>query len=137
LACASVSATTNATPSPTWRARLVHSTGRGASARFRPSRLLSGTRHGNELAPSAARSAPVITASTPGAASAADVSMPRISACACGERSTTPWAWPGTSTSSRNRPRPVTNRASSVRRTGWLVPNRVMIPSRRVQAARG
>ena len=48
--------------------------------------------HGIPALPS---SAPVRTASTPGAAFAALVSMPRMRACAWGERSTKPWTWFG------------------------------------------
>jgi hypothetical protein len=43
---------------------------------------------------------PVITANTPGSASAALVSMPRMRACACGERRILPWAMRGNTRSS-------------------------------------
>ncbi len=49
---------------------------------------------------SAARSAPVSTAITPGAASAAATSIDRIRALACGDRTNAARAAPGTSQSS-------------------------------------
>jgi hypothetical protein len=50
--------------------------------------------------PEAFQSAPVSTASTPGAASALSTSIARMRACACGERSTWPNAMPGSTKSS-------------------------------------
>src|SRR5881628_272339 len=93
-AASAVSATTIATGSPTKRTR---STGRGrgfATKNGEPSGLLSGTSCGFvgtgrcdiALSPSATRSAPVNTASTPGLASVAAISMRTMYACACGER---------------------------------------------------
>src|SRR6185437_346193 len=49
--------------------------------------------------PSAAQSLPVSTATTPGAASAAVLSIARILAWACGEKRNTPCAWRGKSIS--------------------------------------
>jgi hypothetical protein len=48
---------------------------------------------------SRARSAPVKTAITPGALSAAETSMSRRRALACIERTMTAYVWPGTATS--------------------------------------
>ena len=72
--------------------------GTGAAGTGDPSRLcktMSGgvpgaARCGMRLSPSVAASAPVSTASTPGMARAAAVSIERIRACACGERTTAP-----------------------------------------------
>ena len=90
-AWASVSATTKATASPTWRTRSVHRIGRSLWTPFEPSRFSIGIMQGRPLpAPAATRSAPVITASTPGAALAASASIAPIRACASGERSTQP-----------------------------------------------
>src|SRR4029077_19348738 len=60
-------------------------------------------------------SAAVNTASTPGITRAAAASMLRISACACGERSTAACAIPSKTISSRYRPLPVAKRWSSRR----------------------
>ena len=56
----------------------------------------------------AGKSSLVITALTPGMASASDVSMEMIRAWACGERTTMPWSWPGRLRSAAKRARPVT-----------------------------
>jgi len=68
--------------------------------------------------PSARQSAPVKTPSTPGIAVARLASIPRMRACACGERSITAQAWPSTLKSSLKRPWPVMSRASSLRTRG-------------------
>ena len=86
LAWVRVSATTNATWSPTWRTRSTQSTGRSGLMPSEPSRLTIGTAQGSVLVPSASISAPVITASTPGARFASEVSMLTILAWASGER---------------------------------------------------
>jgi hypothetical protein len=100
LARASVSATISATGSPTWRTRSAASSGRGVSPRGLPSGLVTGIMHGISPRPSAFTSAPVSTASTPGAFRAADASIRRIAACACGDRSTYACASPASRTSS-------------------------------------
>ncbi len=83
-----VSATTNATLSPTWRTRSMHSTGRSLFRPLEPSRFSIGMPQGRALPPVLAYSAAVITASTPGAALAASMSMDVMRACASGERTT-------------------------------------------------
>jgi hypothetical protein len=55
---------------------------------------------------SRARSAPVNTATMPGDASAAAVSIDRMRACACVDRTITACVWPGTFTSLWKRPSP-------------------------------
>src|SRR6185369_6895718 len=65
-AWAAVSATTSATGSPTWRARPRASAGRGVRNAGVPSRRLRPPSVGSDPTPSAARSSPVSTASTPG-----------------------------------------------------------------------
>src|SRR5438132_11481594 len=62
-----------------------------------------------------AKSARVITALTPGSASALEVSMDRMRACGCGLRSTRPMSWPGRLKSAPKRARPVTLSAPSGR----------------------
>src|SRR5262245_46928858 len=59
----------------------------------------------------------VQTATTPGEALAAAVSMPTIRPCATGERTTRMCSCDGNETSAANRPRPVTSGASSRRST--------------------
>src|SRR2546426_7455635 len=78
--------------------------------------------------PSRATSAPVKTASTPGALSAAAASIPRMRACAYIERTITVWAWPGRSTSAWKRPSPRTRRTSSKRLMPCPIPNWPMPP---------
>ena len=64
-------------------------------------------------------SSPVMTAATPGIFSAAEISIPRISACACGDRRIAACNVPfGTARSSANWADPSNNAASSVRGTG-------------------
>ena len=75
-----LSATTTATPSPTYRTF-------SAARQRQVWRAGSGPKSGIGSHSSAA-SAPVITACTPGAASAWAVSIRTIRACACGLRST-------------------------------------------------
>src|SRR5215813_998527 len=77
---------------------------------------------------SAASSAPLSTASTPGRAAAALLSMPRIVACACGERTNTAKTCPGRFTSAVKWPRPVMKRWSSLRRTAAPTPVALMAP---------
>src|SRR5271168_563331 len=77
---------------------------------------------GNGLMPSATRSAPVSTASTPGTASAGPLSIARMYACACGERTITAYACPGRLTSSLKLPAPVSRRRSSTRGSGCPMP---------------
>src|SRR5262245_45694191 len=80
--------------------------------------------------PSARQSAPVKTPSTPGIAVARLVSMPRMCACACGERSITAQAWPSTLKSSLKRPRPVVSRSSSLRTRGRPMKRKLISPGR-------
>src|SRR5581483_15506 len=54
------------------------------------------------------KSAPVITALTPGSAAAFDVSIDLMRACACGERMTLPYSVPGNVWSAPYIARPVT-----------------------------
>jgi hypothetical protein len=61
------------------------------------------------------KSSRVITALTPGSASAFDVSMRTIRACGWGLRRTRPISWPGRLKSAPNRARPVTLSAPSGR----------------------
>ena len=68
-------------------------------------------------------------AATPGIARAASVSIERILACACGERSTISHSAPSAGLSSMNCPRPVTSRWSSRRLTLSPAPKR-MLPGR-------
>src|SRR3546814_14058592 len=67
-------------------------------------------------------SAPVQTTMTPGACSAAALSMPLILAWACGERTKSAWTCPGRSMSSVKRPWPVRKRKSSLRLTLAPIP---------------
>ena len=60
-----------------------------------PAEAAPRTRLGRVPRPSASTSAPVNTATTPGAASASVVSTPAMRACGCGERTTQPWSWSG------------------------------------------
>ena len=64
---------------------------------------------------SCAASSPVITAATPGSASAARLSIDLMRACACGLRSTAACAMFGSAMSSMKRPRPARKRGSSLR----------------------
>jgi hypothetical protein len=90
-ACVGVSATTSATGSPTWRTLPCASTGCGGSFIGLPSLLWISQPQGRPPTLASARSAPVKTATTPGAASAGAVSIAFTSrACACGERRKTP-----------------------------------------------
>src|SRR5262245_55007850 len=65
--------------------------------------------------PSALRSAFDQTATTPGAAAAADASIETMRAGACGERRHTSPDSPGSPRAALKRPRPATRRASSIR----------------------
>src|SRR5260370_14260334 len=85
---------------------------------------------GRAPSPSARQSAPVNTQSPTGIAVALLASMPRMRACACGERSITAQAWPSTLKSSLKRPRPGMGRASSVRRRGVSMKRKLISPGR-------
>src|SRR6516162_8865288 len=91
-ASASLPATTSATGSPTWRTQSRASEGRCGDTM--PGLPGTGTGTDTEPMPVASRAAAVSTASTPGLAWADAVSMPRMSANACGERTKTPQAAP-------------------------------------------
>ncbi len=54
------------------------------------------------------KSSRVMTAFTPGSASALEVSIEMMRACACGLRRTRPMSWPGRLKSAPKRARPVT-----------------------------
>src|SRR5438045_692217 len=56
-------------------------------------------------------------------ARAAAVSIPRMTPCAWRLRTITAWAWPSALTSSVKRPSPRTSLGSSLRLTGWPMPN--------------
>ena len=81
--------------SPTNRTLPCASIGNGGSFIGTPLASLIPQPQGNEPSLSAAASSPVRTAMTPGEASAALLSMPRSTACPCGERTNTPAAMPG------------------------------------------
>jgi len=72
---------TAATGSPTKRARSCARARRGGLALSLPSARLKPAAPGIGLTPASARSAPVITRSTPGMPTAADVSMDTMRAC--------------------------------------------------------
>src|SRR6516164_9632391 len=78
--------------------------------------------------PSARQSSPVSTAKTPGLCSAVALSMARIRAWACDEKTKTACAWRARSMSATYRARPVRKRASSLRVTGCPMPKRMMPP---------
>jgi len=86
LACSSVSATTSATWSPTWRTLPWASTGCGGSFIGEPSLLWISQPHGRPPTLASARSAPVKMRTTPGDFSAASRLMDLMRACAYGER---------------------------------------------------
>ena len=90
-----VSAITTATGSPTWRTLPTAITGCGGSAIGEPSLLWICQPQGSPPTLSAAMSAPVYTATTPGAFAAAAVSMLLILACGRSERRMNAWSWPG------------------------------------------
>ena len=71
---------------PERRTRSRTIAGRSGVGEVDPSRLVTALRHGIGPSPSRAKSSPVRTASTPGAAAAAAMSSARMRACACGER---------------------------------------------------
>src|SRR5581483_10653018 len=112
-AASGVSATTAATAAPV-NVTLSISSARGVATWFSTPPACQA--HGSGLRCS--KSLPVYTPSTPGAAAAALVSMPRMRACAYGERSTATCASPVSRTSSRKRAAPVIRRGSSTRLTG-------------------
>src|SRR5215813_11173929 len=119
---------TTATASPTWQALPLASAGCGAIFIGEPS--LEWIIQPQMRLPilSSASSAPLSTASTPGRAAAALLSMPRIVACACGERTNTAKTCPGRFTSAVKWPRPVMKRWSSLRRTAAPTPVALMAP---------
>ena len=120
------SATTMAT---TWPTKLTSLSASGCCVRGCASSGWGKIRgRGRPSAPSAAWSK---TASTPLRLFAAERSTPRSRACATGLRTKATWAAPGRSTSSRNRPRPSSSRASSVRRIGF--PKTRVIPLLSIQ----
>ena len=94
-ACARVSAMTAAPASPTCRTVPRASAQRGGSAIGLPSAVWIA--HSGAIGPtlSAAMSAPVSTATTPGRVGRRRVSMRRMRACACGERTSTQCNSPG------------------------------------------
>ncbi len=111
-----VSATTQATRSPTNR---TLSTGNGGrSTGFSPS-IGGATR---SVVAALATSAPVHTATTPGRVRAAAVSIRSMRAWACGLRTNTACSAPATAMSPTKRPRPVTRRTSSRRATASPIP---------------
>ena len=83
---------------------------------------LSPARVGIQCRPAFSRSAPVMTASTPGILSASVASMPLIVACAYGLRTMSSHSWPGRFTSSMYSPWPRIIRGSSLRLTEWPMP---------------
>ena len=93
LACSAVSATTIATQSPTYRTLPIASAGCCGSTIFEPSLLVIS--HPVGMPPTSSMSLPVKIAWTPGAASAALVSIPPMFACATGDRRMYPYSCPG------------------------------------------
>src|ERR1700755_2662173 len=83
---------------------------------------LSPARVGIQWRPAFSRSAPVITAATPGTFKASLASMPVIFAWAYGLRTMSSHSWPGRLTSSMYSPLPRMNRGSSLRLTEWPMP---------------
>ena len=77
---------------------------------------------GIQCRPAFSRSAPVMTAATPGTLRASLLSMPLIVAWAYGERTMSSHSWPGRLTSSMYSPLPRMNRGSSLRLTEWPMP---------------
>ena len=109
-----VSATTNATGSPTCRTRPDASAGRGGT--IIGATVATGTVQGS--GPRSARSVCRVDAQhARHRARGRRYRCARSLACAWGERTTCIQAWPGTSMSSTKRPRPVRKRASSSRRS--------------------
>ena len=111
-AAAFVSATMAATPAPVNVTRSI-SSARGVATKFSTPPACQA--HGSGFRCS--RSLPVTTATTPGAAAARDVSMPRMRACAYGERRIETYVVPWRFRSSRYCAAPVKSRGSSTRRT--------------------
>src|SRR4051794_40840623 len=83
---------------------------------------LSPARVGIQWRPAFSRSAPVMTARTPGILSASVASMPLIVAWAYGLRTMSSHSWPGRFTSSMYSPWPRIIRGSSLRLTEWPMP---------------
>jgi hypothetical protein len=88
FARSTLSATTKATGSPTSIVRSFASAGRDGTNIAEPSRRWRGMTGRGAPKFSAAQSAPVSTASTPGIRCAKRMSIERMRACACGERRT-------------------------------------------------
>src|SRR6266516_1212321 len=124
--CGTLSATTMARASPTWRTRAVGNSICGpmktapppAACSFMSYLVFGSGSWGMAASPSAWQSTPVNTPNTPGIALACAASIPRMRACGCGERSITAQAWPSRLKSSLKRPWPVTSRSSSLRVIG-------------------
>src|SRR3954467_3072672 len=112
--CAAValSATISATGSPLKRTRPCASAGRPGWMSSMPPRPFTGSAHGSDFS-AALMSSPVMTAMTPGCASAALASSATMSACARSERRKNPYACPGRFQSETYFPRPVSIRSSS------------------------
>src|SRR5947199_89115 len=100
-AAVTVSAITTATASPTWRTVVPARAGRCGTMSFAPPRPASGGCC--ETLPIPAISAAVSTSMTPGTALAAVVSIDRISANACAERTKYAWACSGMGASAAER----------------------------------
>ena len=77
---------------------------------------------GIQCSPAFSRSAPVMTARTPGILSASEASMHLILAWAYGLRTMSSHSMPGSTTSSMYSPAPRMNRGSSLRLTEWPMP---------------
>src|SRR6266850_137027 len=107
-AVSSSTAATAPTASPTIRTLSVQS----ASSSCDTGRMPNFTR---------GRSAPVMTAYTPGTALARVVSIPRMRACACGLRSSLPNAMRGRTRSSVKRVSPMTLPQASILGSGWPI----------------
>ena len=104
--------------------------GRAPAPEMRPSRKSMGG--------SSEISAAVHTATTPGPARAAAVSMERMLPCAWFERTTRMCSWCGKEISPAKRPRPVTSGGSSSRSTDWpihLLPRSFREPRARARGA--
>src|SRR5262249_34881382 len=123
--------------SPTWRTRSVGNSMCGpmkiapppAACSFMSYLVFGSGSWGMAASPSARQSTPVNTPSTPGIALACTASMPRMRACACGERSITAWPCPSTLNSSLKGPRPATSRSSSLRGIGLPIERKLEFAS--------
>jgi len=93
-----------------------------------PSGRLKPATPGIGFTPASTKSCPVITASTPGIALAAELSIERITAWGIGERKNLSQVWPVMLASPANNPWPCTKLRSSIRRRDVPDPNLAASP---------